>query len=156
MDPADLERLIGNELRNLPAPRAPETLLPRVMAAVDAASRSSGRAAWYRRPWRDWPLGWQAASGALAAVILSIGVLALPADPAAAVLSAAASSRMVAETTALAARVEETTSALWVVWRVLLQPFVPYAFGIALLMCLACVAFGVALNYIAFGRTLHR
>jgi hypothetical protein len=32
------------------------------------------------------------------------------------------------------------------------EPLVVYAFGVVLLMCLACAVFGAALNHVAFGR----
>ena len=48
----DLERLIDRELTALPEPRAPRTLLPRIMTAVHAARpRTSGG-------WFTWPLVW--------------------------------------------------------------------------------------------------
>ena len=58
MNPDDLERLAHHELHRLPAPRAPRTLLPRVMAAVEAWANRP----WYTRAWFTWPLGWQVAS----------------------------------------------------------------------------------------------
>ena len=64
MDPVDLERLTDRALRSLPTPRAPRSLLPRVLAAVAAeASRP-----WYARAWLSWPLHWQLVSGAATAV----------------------------------------------------------------------------------------
>ena len=54
MDPAELERLVDRALGQLPAPRAPRTLLPRVMAAVPTPARP-----WHARPWLMWPAGWQ-------------------------------------------------------------------------------------------------
>src|SRR6478752_931002 len=62
-DEDDLEALASRELRRLPLPRAPQTLLPRVLAAVDAWARRP----WYMRAWFTWPLGWQGASLALVA-----------------------------------------------------------------------------------------
>ena len=48
MNPADLETLVDCKLKALPTPRAPHTLLPRVLAAVQE---------WTLRPWytRAWP-----------------------------------------------------------------------------------------------------
>jgi len=152
MDGADLERLVDRELRRLPLPRAPQTLLPRVMAAVEARVR----APWYRRPWRTWPIGWRLASAAACAVVVAAAPVALPLQPVEQAVRAAAASEAVRDATALAARIEAATSAMWLLWRVLVQPLVPFAFALAMLMCLACAAFGLALNYVAFGRTLHR
>ena len=47
MDPDELASLIDRELRDLPGPRAPRSLLPRVLEAVAEARRP-----WYARAWR--------------------------------------------------------------------------------------------------------
>ena len=68
----DLDNLVGGALEQLPAPRAPRSLLPRVMTALEvnqAAQRSGPRA----RPWLAWPLAWQVASLAVVMAV-SIGV----------------------------------------------------------------------------------
>ena len=59
------ESLVQRRLQQLPPPRAPETLLPRVMAAA----RQQARPRWYRQPWVEWPLVCQAASVALLAAL---------------------------------------------------------------------------------------
>ena len=75
MDPVDLERLTDRALRTLPTPRAPRSLLPRVLAAVAAeASRP-----WYARAWLSWPLHWQLVSGA---ATVSVVVAAMFVGPA--------------------------------------------------------------------------
>jgi hypothetical protein len=43
-----------------------------------------------------------------------------------------------------------------VIWRALLEPILPYAFAVAALMCLACVAFGTALNHLVLERAWQR
>src|SRR5688500_5834544 len=74
MDPADLERLVARELRALPAPRAPRTLLPRVLAAAD----TSARRPWYSRAWMTWPAAWQAVSVLVLIAGISGAALLLP------------------------------------------------------------------------------
>src|SRR5579859_435636 len=69
----DLERIVDAELRQLPLPRAPQTLLPRVMQAVEAGAHR----AWYARAWFTWPWWWRLASVALVA-LLAYGVWRLP------------------------------------------------------------------------------
>src|SRR4051812_50169104 len=105
----DLERRVGDELRRLTSPQAPGTLLPRVLAAVDAWSRRP----WYTRAWFTWPLGWQIASIAAAAALV-YGVWALPPAPPA---------------------VTMTTSAGRAGWRAPIQPFLAYLPVIDLLLC---------------------
>src|SRR6476619_4271633 len=126
MQPSDLERIVDRELRRLPAPRAPQTLLPRVMAAVDAWARRP----WYTRAWFTWPLGWQIASIVMLA-LFAVGLWMLPPAPPSVVV---------------------TTTAGLVVWRTMVEPFLFYAFGVVVLMCLACAAFGAALSYVFVER----
>ena len=66
MNPIDLERLVDAELKRLPAPRAPRTLLPRVLAAVEAQQRHAKPA----RGWALWPRAWQFAGGVVMAAVL--------------------------------------------------------------------------------------
>ena len=122
----DLERSLQHELRRLPSPMAPDTLLPRVLAAVDAWARKP----WYSRAWFTWPLGWQIAS-IVALAILGVGLWMLPPAPPSLVV---------------------TTNAGRVLWRTMVEPFLFYAFGIVVLMCLACAAFGAALSYVFVER----
>jgi hypothetical protein len=64
MDPADLEGLLDRELKQLPAPRAPQTLLPRVMAATAGRDVQVPEAT----GWLTWPLPWRVASVAAVAL----------------------------------------------------------------------------------------
>ena len=129
----DLEQRVNRELRRLPSPPAPHTLLPRVLAAVDAWVNRP----WYERAWFTWPLGWQAASIALVA-LLGYAVWALP------------------SLITVPSSVVATSNGASIVWRTLIQPFMVYAFGLIVLMCLACAAFGTALNYVFLERTADR
>lgn len=123
---ADLEQRVDRELRRLPAPRAPHTLLPRVLAAVEAWVNRP----WYTRAWFTWPLGWQVASVALLALAFA-GLWMLPPAPPSVVV---------------------TTNAGRVLWRTIVEPFLAYAFVIVVIMCLACAAFGAALSYVFVER----
>lgn len=150
MNPADLERLVDREMKALPAPRAPHTLLPRVMAAVEALARRP----WYRRAWFTWPIGWQIATVSFAIAALT-GLVMLVPD----VTSVARQAPMVAdvggEVSEAAQRVETVTTTARVLWRALLAPVVPYAFALVLLMSLACALFGTVLNHLVFGKALR-
>src|SRR5262245_31066695 len=62
----DLEKLLDRDLKALPQPRAPRTLMARVL---EAAARAP-HVPWYARPWRAWPL-----EGQIAAALVILGVL---------------------------------------------------------------------------------
>jgi hypothetical protein len=53
-----LEELIHRELAKLPNRPAPETLIPRVLAEIQARAHRR----WWQRPWPQWPLALQLAS----------------------------------------------------------------------------------------------
>jgi hypothetical protein len=56
--PKNLEELIHRELSQLPDCQAPETLIPLVLARIQAQIHKS----WWQRPWSQWPLVLQMAS----------------------------------------------------------------------------------------------
>ena len=149
MHPADLETLVDRELRQLPVLRAPHTLLPRVLAAVQQWSRRP----WYARAWLTWPLGWQVVSMA-ALILLVVGsVMLLPSARAAAGGAASpVAARVMSDVAGILQRAELTVNAVRVLWRALVEPLVAYAFALVALMCLACAAFGTALNRVVFER----
>ncbi len=129
-DNDDLRAIVDRELRRLPTPRAPETLLPRVLAAVDAWTRRP----WYTRAWFTWPAAWRAASVALP-VLLAFALWKVPSPPQS-VVAAAGASR--------------------VVWDLLVAPVLPYALGFLMVMGLTCVAVGLALNYVLLEKAEQR
>jgi hypothetical protein len=150
MDPADLERLIDRELRSLPGPRAPRALLPRVMAAVNETVNRP----WYSRTWLQWPVGWQLASAlALIGVVAAGGVILPQLRDAVEAISFVANVR--SDVASSTREVETATTAVRVLWRTLLAPVVPWAFGLVTLMCAACAVFGTALNHLVFGRAFR-
>src|SRR6187402_633456 len=71
---ADLERHVDRVLADLPPLGAPDTLLPRVLAAVEAWAERP----WYQRAWLTWPVGLQVASAALLILLVLGGAMALP------------------------------------------------------------------------------
>jgi hypothetical protein len=149
MQPADLESIVQRELERLPLPRAPRTLLPRVMAAVDAWTHRP----WYAREWLTWPRGWQALSIVALAVVVAAGWVALPQAMDAA--SAWVPHALTPGLGGAASTAARAAAAAGIVWRTLLQPLVPYAFGFVMLMCVACAASAIALNHAVFGRTVQ-
>ena len=148
MHPVDLEAFVDRELRQLPALRAPHTLLPRVLAAVQQWSQRP----WYARAWFTWPVAAQIASAA-ALVLIVIGSALLITGAQIAVDETSA--RLLSRVAPLAQGAEATVNAARVLWRALIAPLLVYAFGLVVLMCLACAAFGTALNHVAFRRAVH-
>jgi len=149
MHPVDLATLVDRQLKQLPVRRAPHTLLPRVMAAVQAWT---GRP-WYERAWFTWPLGWQLAS--IAFLILLAGGSAALLPEAVAAARAAVSTHtggVMKELIRVVQPAHVTTNVARILGRALLEPLVAYAFALVVLMCLACAAFGTALNRVVFGR----
>jgi len=148
MNPNDLETRIDRTLRRRPAPRAPQTLLPRVLAAVQEWAQRP----WYARAWFTWPIGGQIVSAA--ALILIVVGGAFLTTSAQAVIDQTAT-RLLSGVMPLAYRAEAMLNATRIVWHAVIEPLAVYAFAVVVLMCLACVAFGTALSHVAFGRAVH-
>ncbi len=152
MHPVDLETVVGRELRRLPHPRAPHTLLPRVLAAVQAWTLRP----WYERAWFTWPLEGRVASIA-ALILLALGsIIVLPNVQAAVMGMAAAFGAPVASRIAAVLEgVKVATTAAQVLWRAVIEPLAPYVFAFVMLMWLACAAFGTALDRVILGKALQ-
>ncbi|HEX6465472.1 MAG TPA: hypothetical protein VFZ98_13510, partial [Vicinamibacterales bacterium] len=108
---SELQSLVDSELRRLPLPRAPETLLPRILQAVNAAPRP-----WYARAWFTWPWPLRLASLTVLA-LLAYGFWRLPPAPPS-VVAAVGTTR--------------------VLWDALIQPLLPYLVAVMLVMGVAC------------------
>ena len=151
MNPADLEREIDRRLRQLPVPRAPRTLHPRVMAAVRIARQTARATGWF-----NWPLVWQAASVAALVLLVAGFVTIWPSMQALFDVYVSAPVAGVAGRTADRFRsVTDLATAALVVWRVVVHPIVFYALIFVGAMCAACVAFGSALSRVALGGASH-
>lgn len=137
MDPVDLERLLDRELEQLPRPRAPQTLLPRVIAATvgqeEAAPAATG--------WFTWPLAWRAASIAALAALVAAASMLVTAPP-----------RQVSE---VAETAGNTATVIRVFWQVLLQPVAIYVFALGVTLVLAGAAAWAALE-VALGGASQR
>ena len=120
------------------------------MAAVDAWVRRP----WYERAWFTWPLGWQVISLAAFVGLIGAGVMIAPSAEQAIATRVAARTAVAMRTVAMVAeRAGAVVAAARILWRSLGEPLAPYAFVIVALMCLACAAFGTALNRVVFERT---
>ena len=136
MDPADLEQRLDRELRQLPRPRAPRTLLPRVLAAT--VERADGPAA---TGWFTWPRAWQIGSAAALALLAAGLWMFLTAPP-----------RPVTE---IARTAGETATVMRAFWQVLLQPVATYVAALGVGLALACAAAWAALE-VALGGASQR
>ena len=138
MDPADadLERLLDRELKKLPAPRARQPLLPRVMAAASGSPQAAPATGW-----STWSPGWQASSVAVLLLFVATVAWLFSAPPA-----------PVVETTRTAG---EIAAVMRVFWDVLLQPVATYIFVLGLSLALACAAAWAALE-LALGGASHQ
>jgi hypothetical protein len=149
----ELERIVGRALAELPAPRAPRTLLPRVLAA---AVRLAPRP-WYTRAWFTWPRAWQAASVAALAVIVAGAVLLSPhADGAIDSLAALVGPASV-RVAGLLQGADLIATIVRVLWRALLLPIAVIGFALALGIALAGGACWNVVNRVALsaGRASH-
>ncbi len=136
MDPADLERLVDRELRQLPRPRAPQSLLPRVMAAALAPAARPAATGWF-----TWPRRWQIASLAVA-LAFGAGLAWLALAPPPQVIEAAQDAG-------------QAVAVMRVLWDVLLQRAAGYVFVLGVAFTLACAAAWAALE-VAFGGASQR
>ena len=160
MQPAELTAFVDRALEALPAPRAPRTLLPRVLAAVQRWTERP----WYQRSWLTWPLAWQTASLAAVACLVLAAALVAPlvrealrdASASVAMTRLGQAVGVVDEIERGARGVEATTTAVWTIWRVVLLPFVAYACGVLALMGAACAASIVTIKTFAFGKAISR
>jgi hypothetical protein len=146
MNPVDLQELVDRELKRLPGPRAPRTLLPRVLAAtVDRPPMP-----WYREAWTVWPRAWQAASVVMLAAIGAGIWFALPWVqqwlPSAPSVAAVPDRAVAAGRTA-----SEIATVVRVFWRVVLEPVAVYLFALAVSFALACAVIWTALERLTLG-----
>lgn len=126
MDPHELEQLIDRELRQLPARRAPRTLMPRVMEAARTGRPAPSAPAW---------------PGRLAAAAMVICLAAMP---------WILGSSLVFERIGSVLDVTTGIAALMrVLWRALFEPVVTYAAVVLLLMAFLSAAFWKALRIVA-------
>jgi hypothetical protein len=150
MSPTDLEQLVDAELKRLPTPHAPRTLLPRVLAAAAAQQQHAKPA----RGWALWPRGWQLAGGvAAAAVLVGVWKLAALAQPLMAQLASIGGFDRAASFTRTA---DEAATVVRVLWEVLLQPVATYVSVLAITFALACALLWTAVERLAPGGASQR
>jgi hypothetical protein len=149
MNPIDLEQLVDAQLKRLPTPRAPRTLLPRVLAAAASQTRLAPS-----RGWGAWPRLWQFA-GSVIAVVVVIGAwkLAVIAEPFVSALWPAGDLGRASSVTRSAG---DAATVVRVLWEVVLQPVATYVSVLAISFALACAVLWTAVERLAPGGASHR
>jgi hypothetical protein len=148
-DPHDPRDPLHRALKALPAPSAPRTLLPRVMAEV--ALRQQRRQAGIV-PWFSWPAEWRWMSAAAVALLVAAASLVGPglevlAGAAFTTASGAIEDRIVAAAPGSAAAAHLAS----VAWEMVVQPAISFVLMWMVVMCAACAAIGAAFSA-ALGR----
>jgi hypothetical protein len=149
MNLIDLEQLVDAELKRLPTPPAPGTLLPRVLAATAAQPHAQPA-----RGWLAWSRGWQFAGGAVAAAVL-LGIWKLVAFAQPLVVSLLPSAGF-GRAAALTRGADDAATVVRVLWEVLLQPVATYVSVLAISFALACALLWSAVERLAPGGASQR
>ena len=152
IDPRDDRDVVHRALRQLPQPRAPRSLAPRVMAAIAAADARSAKPT--ARPWLSWPMEWRLAS--LVAFLLAGSAVAWFWPGLEAAAWTIASRGLIAievRVAALSPGAGALTRLMVITWETFVQPLMWIALVWIVMMTAACAAFATALERVALGET---
>jgi hypothetical protein len=160
MHDPDLDTSIAARLSRLSTVRAPETLLPRVLAA---AQRLAARP-WYAQTWDAWPQPYQTASVAICLLVLAAMTLTTPSEIGWSLDDAVAltGGRLEAlpgaldEITRIARGAGAVSNTAGSLWQGLSVPLLLYASAIGALLCFVMGLLAVALNRLTPGKALSR
>ena len=145
----DWEQQMDRALRSLPPPCAPETLAPRVMAAIAARAALP----WYRRTWFEWPRSWQVASALLTAALAAAWTVA----PWQALPGAESLANLGGQFHAMLANAGDTLGhaarIALPLWDALVRQFLIYAAMAVTLLATAVIALGGAATQIVLKET---
>lgn len=153
MNQFDLQQLLDRELKRLPAPRAPRTLLPRVLAATVQGVPSRPQSGWL-----VWPRSWQIASAALLLALAAGGWMLWPI-----LMTVDFGARPMGNTGNTPSRIatvvrsaDEGAAIVRVLWQVVLQPIATWVSVLAIALTLACGVLWTALERFALGGASQR
>lgn len=146
-DPRELEREIGRALSALPTPRAPLTLLPRVMAAAERLAAGEAQEA-VASHWS--PLARAIVAAAAAAVVAAVFWMGAFAEPLAMLLPSTVqdAGQQAGQAVSTAGELLRVAS---LVWQAVVAPIVKGLFAITLILCAACALCAAALSRLALG-----
>jgi hypothetical protein len=151
--PADWEeweRLLDEELRQLPERPAPDSLIPRVMKAVEAKAAKP----WWQKAWWLWPPRVQVLSILLVTSVLGAAIHFIPDLPTLATSSPAA--RRFADLLEYLKPVAEVLAAILNAFVLLLKQVGKWTLvalvGLAVAMYLSCIGLGTVIYRAAFKR----
>jgi hypothetical protein len=137
----DLDRELDRHLQRLPAPQAPATLLPRVLAAVGQLDRSP----WYARPWIAWPRGLQVVSATVVVLVIAAFVTDAPVLQWISPSLASSFSGALDPLQSFGHFVSQASTLARVFWHVWLEPIAAY---LAVLFVLVSLAVSAALSLV--------
>jgi hypothetical protein len=146
----DLEQLLRRELEQLPQPRAPLTLLPRVLAATTHPSVEQPRGAWL-----GWPRAWQLLSAAaLVALVAGVWMLVQVLHPGDLLWRPGGEATTRVATAGRSA--VDVVTLVRVLWQVVLQPLATYVSALGISLALACAVVWTAVERLALSEGSHR
>ena len=155
-----LDASLDGALSRLTELHAPETLLPRVMAATQ---RLTARP-WYARTWDTWPVAHQRMSVAVCLLVLAAMTVTVPLTDGTWLKAVVARTdgrfdgwlQTLHEVGRIARRAEAVTNTAGSLWQGLSVPLLLYASVVGALLCLVMGLFAVALNRLTPGKAFSR
>jgi hypothetical protein len=145
----ELEEVIQREVDQLPNLQAPLTLIPRVLAAIQAQEQ----APWWRQPWVNWPSGYRMAS--LVAVVGVIGAALYGAQLGSQTIGNAVSRDVggwLSVVSLITDAIVTLANAAFVVVRSLQKPWMLAGLGFLTFVYLGCVGIGTLCFQLTFNN----
>ena len=144
----DLDHELDYELRRLPAPRAPGTLLPRVLQAVSELESRP----WYSRAWVTWPRELQLASAVMLALLIAgLWSLAPAGEQWVGDAVSPAANAVSARLAAAADWIGQAATLGRLLWQILIQPIAFYFLALMIAATVIGALFWTAVNRLALG-----
>ena len=155
-----LDAALDSALARLTTMRAPETLLPRVMAATHGLAARP----WYARTWDTWPIAYQRMSVAVCLLALAAMTLTMPLGIGTWLEAIVARTngrfdtwlQTLHDVGRIARSAEAVTNTAGSLWQGLSVPLLLYASVVGALLCLVMGLFAVALNRLTPGKAFSR